>query len=607
LLGMTVIAAPPPPMQPWLARQVPRLSPQALSDREMQLQQRMQALKKEVASRKQALHEASTALGFVPRSARSTASEGPETQRFRRSSSVSAADEVAEQQEPPPRAAWQDAATPNHGSLASGRASSSTSTYFPDGESQTAAAAESDCETGVSPAAWQESLRTRPPQGAGPAQVQWSMRFDDVAPRPSPAMRRRQSAPPPPPSGWGSVQALNSTESEDDGGEAAQQNLIERQNVGKPQTGSNMESSHLASPSSADVDVETAEWMAGLRGAKVEEEGVSDDPLVFGSGFKPPAKPPRRSSATIRKQATWSPSTHNEGTEQMGARSPPRIFRPDRSFSVGGDDVKTATCTTPSHPGPPSPTPSASCGFTGYAATAAAEKPHLDARREAARQEAQFRAVHERIRGGTTTSGGAGGAASAAPAAGPSPSSSGSARPEMRPRVKPFASSKDTQAKASSPKAAEPKPSPKPDAGRPGAANRAHSQTRAGEANAPRSPGGYHQQQQHRVPPTKPPGQTRPGATSHSRHNAAAGSRGGRPTPVCKGGVEKPGAQAGLLDTLKAEIVRLHKTPSKAERRRKFLQLCFQWHPDKNPSNAEFATKGFQLLQERKAALLSGS
>jgi DnaJ-class molecular chaperone len=58
------------------------------------------------------------------------------------------------------------------------------------------------------------------------------------------------------------------------------------------------------------------------------------------------------------------------------------------------------------------------------------------------------------------------------------------------------------------------------------------------------------------------------------------------------------------LEALKAQLSRLRKVASRAERKQHFMKLCFQWHPDKNPTNVEFATKGFQLIQERRSQLL---
>lgn len=62
--------------------------------------------------------------------------------------------------------------------------------------------------------------------------------------------------------------------------------------------------------------------------------------------------------------------------------------------------------------------------------------------------------------------------------------------------------------------------------------------------------------------------------------------------------------QAKLLDTLKAEMSKLRRVRSPDDRKKHFLKLCFQWHPDKNPTNVQIATKGFQMLQENKNRLL---
>jgi hypothetical protein len=63
-------------------------------------------------------------------------------------------------------------------------------------------------------------------------------------------------------------------------------------------------------------------------------------------------------------------------------------------------------------------------------------------------------------------------------------------------------------------------------------------------------------------------------------------------------------AQAKLLETLKAEMSKLRRVRSPDDRKKHFLKLCFQWHPDKNPTNVQIATKGFQMLQEKKGWLL---
>jgi len=59
------------------------------------------------------------------------------------------------------------------------------------------------------------------------------------------------------------------------------------------------------------------------------------------------------------------------------------------------------------------------------------------------------------------------------------------------------------------------------------------------------------------------------------------------------------------MDALKAKLKWLQKVKSLDERKKQFLKLCFQWHPDKNPANVDVATKGFQMIQEQKARLLS--
>jgi DnaJ-class molecular chaperone len=55
---------------------------------------------------------------------------------------------------------------------------------------------------------------------------------------------------------------------------------------------------------------------------------------------------------------------------------------------------------------------------------------------------------------------------------------------------------------------------------------------------------------------------------------------------------------------LKEELKKMRKMTSASQRKKFFMQLCFQWHPDKNPENMAFATKVFQMLQEKKKTLL---
>lgn len=63
--------------------------------------------------------------------------------------------------------------------------------------------------------------------------------------------------------------------------------------------------------------------------------------------------------------------------------------------------------------------------------------------------------------------------------------------------------------------------------------------------------------------------------------------------------------QGKLLQALKNQMAKLAKVKSMDDRKKHFIRLCFQWHPDKNPANIELATKGFQMLQEKKKKLLS--
>jgi len=500
----------------------------------------------------------------LSRSARSTPSEGPPPRDRKPSSraedpSASGHDNLDVSTKSVSARSQQDSCPPSAKNSLAGRASSSTSAYVPELEREGRSDSvlnDFDIKGGLD--------HTSPSATSGASSpVMWAKSFDFDAGA-SHALRRRQSAPP-----W------NGGGGAREGKYAADAPIL--QNAARSPTAAN-----------ADIDVETAEWMAGLRGSTMEDEGLPDDPMVFGSGFKP-ARRPRRSSTGIRNQAPRSPSS--PGVE-AGQRSPCRSFQQDST--VDGGRASPQAPASPVHQ---------TQSFSGFSATAAPEKPPLDARREAARQEAQFRAVHERIRGN-------------APA-------SASARPEMRPRVKveppkpcsPKAeSNRDSQARTES--RSQPAPSTTPTVPAKGAEPRMP----AGSPPEPQAkpkpqqthskhhyPGRGFAEQAHRssahpprfhVPPSGS-GRARPGG-SDARHAGRAGV--GKPQPFSAG---TKGGEKGSLDTLKAEILRLHKMPSKAERKKKFLQLCFQWHPDKNPSDAQFATRGFQLLQERKAALLS--
>lgn len=55
--------------------------------------------------------------------------------------------------------------------------------------------------------------------------------------------------------------------------------------------------------------------------------------------------------------------------------------------------------------------------------------------------------------------------------------------------------------------------------------------------------------------------------------------------------------------TLRKELSSKRSLPL-AERKRLFLSLCRQWHPDKNPGAEVRATAIFQMLQEEKAAFM---
>lgn len=86
------------------------------------------------------------------------------------------------------------------------------------------------------------------------------------------------------------------------------------------------------------------------------------------------------------------------------------------------------------------------------------------------------------------------------------------------------------------------------------------------------------------------------------RAKAEAGSA--RPKPACAT-AKAYDSQSMLLDALKKQMQKVAKVKSADDRKKHFQRLCFQWHPDKNPANTELATKGFQMLQEQKARIMS--
>jgi len=104
-----------------------------------------------------------------------------------------------------------------------------------------------------------------------------------------------------------------------------------------------------------------------------------------------------------------------------------------------------------------------------------------------------------------------------------------------------------------------------------------------------------------------------PGRPTRPRAKTEAGNA--KPQPAqspgaCRKSVDGLGqgvaADQEALRALRAEMHRLRRARSPDDRKKHFFQLCFQWHPDKNPNNTEIATKGFQMLQEQKSKLLAG-
>lgn len=307
--------------------------------------------------------------------------------------------------------------------------------------------------------------------------------------------------------------------------------------------------SHSANDVPEFIDEETENWMKNLRTSE-EDQNTFEDPLVFGSGFKPSRQSTgggSPTSASTRPQPFGPRHSNRAPPEARGEAKPDSKFecRPEPRFSTkpSGQPHDRSQ-----HVGSSSPPTSRAHGGSH-----AGQQPRPQ---EKARPQTDF---------------------------GGEPS-----RPRTRPQPQPQPQSK--------PQSKFP----------PGQQSRASTgpEARAGpQPNSPRSPGTA-------SPPPPPPRNPTGRAPRHERANRTRSAR-GPSAPAGDGRAQDPhtsnSMQVKLLDALKAELSRLRKVPSPSDRKKHFFKLCLQWHPDKNPSNVQFATKGFQMLQEKKGVLLAGT
>eukprot|EP00929_Paragymnodinium_shiwhaense_P087160 TRINITY_DN4743_c0_g1_i1.p1 TRINITY_DN4743_c0_g1~~TRINITY_DN4743_c0_g1_i1.p1 ORF type:complete len:818 (+),score=115.92 TRINITY_DN4743_c0_g1_i1:103-2556(+) len=306
-----------------------------------------------------------------------------------------------------------------------------------------------------------------------------------------------------------------------------------------------------AEAAAEEIDPETANWFAGLRGG-APEAGQADDPLIFGSGFKATRRrssmpPPSRPQA----KSPFQPPERGERSEQRGGAGPafagafggafdatPKSTQsPFSSRTSAGHSSATTSGGTARH---------SHAGFPG-SRPSRPSRPDFFSRPEAKPASGPQQPGHggsSQFSSGPTS--GSTGSSSWRPSASP-------AGPRARPDARP-------QAKAPPPRASSP----------------------------PRGPG--------QAPPPSGPG--RPG---QARGNAfpGAGAKGGS-----RRGSQPTQNASVFPDAVKVELRKIKALSAPAERKKAFLQLCFQWHPDKNPENTEFATKVFQSLQEKKKAVL---
>lgn len=361
----------------------------------------------------------------------------------------------------------------------------------------------------------------------------------------------------------------------------------------------------------------TAQWMAGLRSSKKDDGGLSD-PLVFGAGFKPPKRKAQPSQS--ESCGPWMASF------QMGGKPlPSRRSVSDSKSSIKSDtkfeaksESKPETRPEPKPEPKPQPRPDAKPGSNLGSQN-----------RKPAAAQARPQATPQAAPQATTAQ-----AAGASPP--PMASQPGArARAESCPRG--GAQSK-SQARVQSPRGVPPSSNASPlgprqsvgarpsryehvPRGSEGASGSGASQAgkAAGRAASPPPPTGP---SPGRAPSPTPPG---PSPTAHgAAPQGGATHRGttGKARQGPRGKAEAGGSKAqsanesgkdgkrqsgpgSWLEALKAEMSRLRRVKSPDDRKKHFLKLCFQWHPDKNPSNVQLATKGFQMLQEQKARLLA--
>lgn len=351
-------------------------------------------------------------------------------------------------------------------------------------------------------------------------------------------------------------------------------------------------------------DDTTAQWMAGLRTSKEDESRLRfDDPLVFGAGFKPPKR--SFSPNPSESSGPWMASFH------MGGRPlPSRRSAPD-SKSVAKPEVKFEAKPEPKLEQKPQHRPEAK-PHANLGSQHRDRKPAVPQTRPQATPQPPLQATAQP-------------SGSQVPPPQAAAQSGSRARAQSCPRA---GTQSKPQARAQSPRA-----SPQAGASPLGPRGCGGRSPRARDEHGPRgaegafggaSPPPHAGKAPGRAPSPPPPpgpspqpasGAAPPGSSRRSNAGkprqvprAKAESGGAKPQPATEGAKEgrRQSMPGKLLDALKAEMMRLRRVKSSDDRKKHFLKLCFQWHPDKNPANVQLATKGFQMLQEQKARLLAG-
>lgn len=305
------------------------------------------------------------------------------------------------------------------------------------------------------------------------------------------------------------------------------------------------------SQSQAEDDMEdsTVWWVSGLRSRSNDDPDVSD-PAVFGSGFKPP---PRRFQRSPRVKPEPKPRT--EAKPQSRPESRPEAKPQPRPEAKAPPRPEAKPQAKPE----PAPKEPARSRFAPPPQAKPQEgKPFPQQQsRPWAEPAAQARAR--------------------SPKASNEPPPRQQSKPEPRPEPK-----------------SQPKPEPKPQA-KPTARPHASSND-ARQGRYPHS--GTH--------PRAGARSQSPPQGSRGFDGKAPGSPGFGQRPTASRGVKnnRDNPKAAAWDALKTEIGQLRRIPA-SDRKKRFMQLCLQWHPDKNPANQTFATRAFQLLQEQKAKLLN--